>query len=55
VAAYSLTQQAVVTAWNIVFGLGVMAAVFGWSATAALLRHHRHGGDRPPPPPALAQ
>jgi uncharacterized membrane protein YbhN (UPF0104 family) len=57
VAAYSLTQQAVVTAWNIVFGLGVMAAVFGWSATTTLLRNHRHGGDAPPPPPppALAQ
>ncbi len=54
VATYSLTQQAVITAWNIAFGLAVMAIVFGWAATGSLLRH-RHGDDRPAPPTTLTE
>jgi uncharacterized membrane protein YbhN (UPF0104 family) len=43
VAAYSLAQQMICIAWNITFGLILMATTFGWSATKDLIRESRKG------------
>ena len=39
--AYSLAQQMILMAWNIVFGLTMMATTFGWSTTRDLIRSSR--------------
>jgi uncharacterized membrane protein YbhN (UPF0104 family) len=41
VTAYSLAQQMILMAWNIVFGLAMMATTFGWSTTRDLIRSSR--------------
>jgi uncharacterized membrane protein YbhN (UPF0104 family) len=41
VTAYSLAQQMICIAWNIAFGLVLMATTFGWSATKDLVRESR--------------
>jgi len=41
VTAYSLAQQLIVAAWNIVFGVVLMATTFGWSATRDMIRESR--------------
>ena len=39
--AYSLAQQMILMASNIVFGLTMMASTFGWSTTRDLIRSSR--------------
>lgn len=39
--AYSLSQDAIITAWNVVFGLIVMCWAFGWSETKQLVRDRK--------------
>ncbi len=58
--AYSLTQQLVMTAWNIVFAVLLVLVVFGWTNGRALVkssyaeakeraRHRRKNGKAPTP------
>ena len=48
--AYSLGQQVIITAWNLIFGTALMATTFGWSATKDLAHSSRSyakgGGDK---------
>jgi hypothetical protein len=47
VTAYSLAQQLIMMAWNITFGLILMATTFGWSTTKDLVRESRkHKGEK---------
>jgi uncharacterized membrane protein YbhN (UPF0104 family) len=41
VTAYSLAQQAVVTVFNIAFGLALLLTTVGWSTTREVLRNAR--------------
>ena len=41
VTAYSLAQQLILMAWNITFGLVLMATTFGWSTTREMVRESR--------------
>jgi uncharacterized membrane protein YbhN (UPF0104 family) len=41
VTAYSLAQQLIMMAWNITFGLVLMATTFGWSTTREMVRESR--------------
>jgi len=41
VTAYSLSQQAVITVFNIAFGLALLVSAFGWSATRDVVRKTR--------------
>jgi uncharacterized membrane protein YbhN (UPF0104 family) len=43
VTAYSLSQQLIMCAWNITFGLVLMATTFGWSSTRELISESRKG------------
>jgi hypothetical protein len=38
IAAFSVTQDSVITAWNVVLGVAVMLWAFGFTQTKALLR-----------------
>ena len=38
IAAFSVTQDSVITAWNIVLGIAVMLWAFGYTQTKALLK-----------------
>ncbi len=44
--AYSLAQDAVLTAWNVVFGIIVMCWAFGWTDTKDLIKHRGEIGEQ---------
>jgi uncharacterized membrane protein YbhN (UPF0104 family) len=44
--AYSLAQDAILTAWNLVFGLIVMSWAFGWSETKQLVHDRKQVSQR---------
>lgn len=44
--AYSLSQDAILTAWNVVFGLLAMSWAFGWSETKQLVRDRKQVSAR---------
>ena len=41
VTAYSLAQQMILMAWNIIFGLIMMVTTFGWSTTKGMIKESR--------------
>ena len=43
--AYSLGQQIIVTAWNVVFAIGLVVWVFGWTGGKQLVRDVVYGGE----------
>lgn len=48
IAAFSVTQDAVITIWNVVLGVAVMLWAFGFSQMKELLsKSHRHGQEQP--------
>jgi uncharacterized membrane protein YbhN (UPF0104 family) len=46
VTAYSLGQQLITTAWNVVFGLAMLATTIGWSQTRELIAQQRAEAKR---------
>lgn len=46
VTAFSLAEGAVLTVWNIIFGLIVMSWAFGWSETKTLVRERKQVTER---------
>ena len=44
--AYSLAQDAILTAWNLIFGLIVMSWAFGWSETKQLVHDRKQVSQR---------
>lgn len=46
VAAYSIGQQIILTAWDLAFGLVALILTFGWASTRALLSEQRAEGRR---------
>jgi uncharacterized membrane protein YbhN (UPF0104 family) len=45
IAAFSITQDSVITLWNVVLGFAVMLWAFGWHGMKAVLpRRKRHAG-----------
>lgn len=46
VTAFSLAEGAVLTVWNIIFGLIVMSWAFGWSETKTLVRERKQVSER---------
>ena len=46
VTAYSLGQQLITTAWNVVFGLVMLATTIGWSQTRELIAQQRAEAKR---------
>ncbi len=70
ISAYAIGQQIITTAWNVTFGLILLAREIGWAKTRGLVRLHRKDegeevdgavapdGEPPPegsPPPAEAE
>ena len=53
VAAFSITQDSVLAAWNVVLGLGVMLWAFGWGLTKELV-FRRGKGDAATEPAVLS-
>jgi uncharacterized membrane protein YbhN (UPF0104 family) len=45
VAAFSITQDSVITLWNVVLGIAVMLWAFGWRQMTTLLRRHPPKAD----------
>ena len=48
IAAYSIGQQVITTAWNVAFGLTLLATEIGWKATRELI-HFRKKKDEAEP------
>ncbi len=46
VAAFSITQDSVITLWNVVLGVAVMLWAFGWKQMKTLLPRPQHGRPR---------
>lgn len=46
VAAFSITQDSVITLWNVVLGVAVMLWAFGWKQMKTLLPRPHHGSPR---------
>jgi uncharacterized membrane protein YbhN (UPF0104 family) len=44
VTAYSLGQQAILTAWDVAFGVAALTATIGWGATRTLIHEHWAAG-----------
>ena len=55
VAAFSVTQDAVITIWNVVLGLVVMLWAFGWTQVRQLLSKEGRKQAREPRPPDAAE
>lgn len=49
VAAFSITQDSVITLWNVVLGIVVMLWAFGWQQMKTLLPRPHHGAPRQQP------
>ena len=50
VAAFSITQDSILTIWNVVLGIAVMLWAFGWHQVRDLLVKSRHKPARKPAP-----
>ncbi len=55
IAAFSVTQDAVITIWNVVLGLGVMLWAFGWTQVKQLLSKEGRKQAREQRPPDAAE
>jgi uncharacterized membrane protein YbhN (UPF0104 family) len=52
VAAFSITQDSILTIWNVLLGIGVMLWAFGWHQVRDLLMKSRRPNPKKPRSPA---
>ncbi len=47
IAAYTVGQSLIITAWNVLVGLVLLSKEIGWPATRALIHRHKKGEEKP--------